>query len=170
MLPTSTLYNARPGWEAYGKTTATLVRKNYKVLLYIHTTKSLDPAASDSLIANMIFGVSSDCPWQDIPTVGIKHPTSSTCTRPDVRIVSTGLDSENTEILQAVGYDSQDREVVVDILCNSEGVTLFLHPCIDSTSTHGTGCTLSASLASQLGLEKSGAHKWRCAACPSQTL
>ena len=80
-------------------------------------------------------------------------------TRPDVRVVSTGLDSENTEILQAVGYDSQDREVVVDILCNSEGVTLFLHPCIDSTSTHGTGCMLSASLASQLGLEKSGAHK-----------
>ncbi|KAI0085951.1 Phosphomethylpyrimidine kinase-domain-containing protein [Irpex rosettiformis] len=75
--------------------------------------------------------------------------------RPDVRMVSTNFDGENTEILQAAGYDTQDCEVVVDVLRTPQRVALFLHPRVDSTSTHGTGCTLSAAIASQLAHGKS---------------
>ena len=47
-----------------------------------------------------------------------------------------------------------DGPVVVDVLCEQEeGVdvcTLFVRPYLDSNSTHGTGCTLSAALACAL--------------------
>ena len=45
--------------------------------------------------------------------------------------------------------DLFDGPVVVDILCEQEGVdvcTLFVRPYLDSNSTHGTGCMLSAAL------------------------
>ncbi|KAI0344983.1 hypothetical protein BDW22DRAFT_1390253 [Trametopsis cervina] len=70
--------------------------------------------------------------------------------RPDVRIVSSGLFDENTEILQSAEDPLVDREIVVDVLQDSEGPTLYLRPRIDSTSTHGTGCTLSAAIACEL--------------------
>lgn len=39
---------------------------------------------------------------------------------------------------------------VVDVLVTAGGVRRFTHPRIDSTSTHGTGCTLSAAIAAGL--------------------
>jgi hydroxymethylpyrimidine/phosphomethylpyrimidine kinase len=47
-----------------------------------------------------------------------------------------------------------DEPVVVDVLCEKEErecvFTLFVRPYLDSVSTHGTGCTLSAALACAL--------------------
>lgn len=41
-------------------------------------------------------------------------------------------------------------DVVVDVLVTADGVRRFEHPRIDTTSTHGTGCTLSAAIAAGL--------------------
>jgi len=72
------------------------------------------------------------------------------------------LPGANMEILfRAAGQDLavsvHDVPVVVDVLCEKEDdqggggdtgkCTLFVRPYLDSTSTHGTGCTLSAALA-----------------------
>ena len=52
--------------------------------------------------------------------------------------------------------DSLDVPVIVDVLCEVDGdgdvarFTLFVRPYLDSTSTHGTGCTLGAALACAL--------------------
>jgi hydroxymethylpyrimidine/phosphomethylpyrimidine kinase len=41
---------------------------------------------------------------------------------------------------------------VVDVLVTEDGVQRFEHPRLDSTSTHGTGCTLSAAITANLAL------------------
>ena len=41
-------------------------------------------------------------------------------------------------------------EIVVDVLVTADGAQRFTHPRIDTTSTHGTGCTLSAGVAAGL--------------------
>ena len=41
---------------------------------------------------------------------------------------------------------------VIDVLVRREGVRRFTHPRIETTSTHGTGCTLSAAIAAGLAL------------------
>ncbi len=43
-----------------------------------------------------------------------------------------------------------DGAEVVDVLVNAQGARPFRHARIDSTSTHGTGCTLSAAIAAGL--------------------
>jgi hydroxymethylpyrimidine/phosphomethylpyrimidine kinase len=40
---------------------------------------------------------------------------------------------------------------LVDLLVSSHGTRRFVHPRIDTRSTHGTGCTLSAAIAARLG-------------------
>jgi hydroxymethylpyrimidine/phosphomethylpyrimidine kinase len=73
----------------------------------------------------------------------------------DVRAVRHGLLGENMEILLA-GAEGRngvdyDPELVIDVLLERGGeTTLFVRPRIESTSTHGTGCTLSAAIASAL--------------------
>ncbi len=74
--------------------------------------------------------------------------------RPDVRVVSNSLYGENMEILQVSEEKLLSRDIVVDVLYNSDGATLYLRPRIDSTSTHGTGCTLSAALTCELSRGK----------------
>jgi hydroxymethylpyrimidine/phosphomethylpyrimidine kinase len=77
----------------------------------------------------------------------------------------------NMEILfQAAAQDPAVRDVpvVVDVLCEvisgggrgngEEKYTLFVRPYLDSTSTHGTGCTLSAALACALAHGKPRTH------------
>ncbi|KDQ59785.1 hypothetical protein JAAARDRAFT_33355 [Jaapia argillacea MUCL 33604] len=65
--------------------------------------------------------------------------------RAGVEVIRGSLLGENMEILQSV--EVPPVTLVVDILHQSDGATtLFLRPRIDSTSTHGTGCTLSAAL------------------------
>lgn len=59
---------------------------------------------------------------------------------------------ENMEILQK-DRGSVVRDLVVDVLCQRgvKTITLYLRPRLHTTSTHGTGCTLSAALACALG-------------------
>lgn len=65
-----------------------------------------------------------------------------------IPIIRHGLFEDNMEILQANAADLSSRTLVVDILRERDGTAaLFVRPRVDSTSTHGTGCTLSAALA-----------------------
>ncbi|KAF5349597.1 hypothetical protein D9756_008928 [Leucocoprinus leucothites] len=73
----------------------------------------------------------------------------------DVGVVKHGLLEENMEILLAGAKGREDvdlqPELVVDVLQERGGeTTLFVRPRIESTSTHGTGCTLSAAIACAL--------------------
>ncbi|KAL1665891.1 Phosphomethylpyrimidine kinase-domain-containing protein [Schizophyllum commune] len=67
---------------------------------------------------------------------------------PEVKRVPQGVFGENMEILQLAGDKPQVTELVVDILYQKDGATVFYRSRIDSQSTHGTGCTLSSALAS----------------------
>ena len=69
---------------------------------------------------------------------------------PDADVVRHGLFDENMEILQLRGEDDHSDQLAVDILLEGEDITLFVRPRIESTSTHGTGCTLSAAIAAEL--------------------
>ncbi|KAL7282905.1 hypothetical protein ACG7TL_002321 [Trametes sanguinea] len=71
--------------------------------------------------------------------------------RPDVTVVREELLADNMEILQVNEQDLTTRPLVVDVLKEAERTTLFVSPRIESMSTHGTGCTLSAVIASLLG-------------------
>lgn len=46
------------------------------------------------------------------------------------------------------------EEVVVDVLADKNGLRLFIGPKVNSTSTHGTGCTLSAALAANYAKQR----------------
>jgi len=46
-------------------------------------------------------------------------------------------------------------ETIVDVLVQSSGARRFTHERIDTTSTHGTGCTLSAAITAGLALGRS---------------
>ena len=75
-------------------------------------------------------------------------------TNPAISVYKYGLLDENMNILQ-VGCSEEDRisRLVVDVLqdsCGSGGAvetSIFIRPRIETTSTHGTGCTLSAAIA-----------------------
>ena len=43
-----------------------------------------------------------------------------------------------------------DGEIITDVLATPSGVTRFTHPRLATTSTHGTGCTLSAAITAGL--------------------
>lgn len=45
-------------------------------------------------------------------------------------------------------------DVVVDVLADRSGVRLFIGPRLESSSTHGTGCTLSAALAANYAKQR----------------
>jgi hydroxymethylpyrimidine/phosphomethylpyrimidine kinase len=80
----------------------------------------------------------------DVRRVSAEHP--------GIDIMDDGVLGENMEILLISEKDPSATEIVVDVLYHSEGnTTIFLRPRINSTSTHGTGCTLSAALACELG-------------------
>jgi len=69
-----------------------------------------------------------------------------------ILFVNDGILTENMEILEIADQDPSTLQLVVDVLHQRDDkTTLFLRPRIDSTSTHGTGCTLSAALACGLG-------------------
>lgn len=64
---------------------------------------------------------------------------------------------ENTEILQ-MGKTTGVTDLIVDVLCQRDvkTITLYPRPRLQSKSTHGTGCTLSAALACALGNGSTG--------------
>ena len=45
-----------------------------------------------------------------------------------------------------------DGDLVVDVLVDEAGAEIWRHPKLDTTSTHGTGCTLSSAIAAGLAL------------------
>ena len=51
-----------------------------------------------------------------------------------------------------------DGDAVVDVLVTRDGTRRFSHPRIKTTSTHGTGCTLSAAIAAGLALDRPLEH------------
>jgi hydroxymethylpyrimidine/phosphomethylpyrimidine kinase len=50
------------------------------------------------------------------------------------------------------GHLPDDGGALTDVLVTPEGIRRFTHPRLDTTSTHGTGCTLSAAVAAGLAL------------------
>ncbi|KAF7353841.1 hypothetical protein MVEN_01069700 [Mycena venus] len=67
----------------------------------------------------------------------------------ELRVVRDGLYGDNMEIL--IVNAPQATNIVLDVLCEADGpTTVLVRPRIYSTSTHGTGCTLSAALACTL--------------------
>ena len=70
---------------------------------------------------------------------------------PEVKVIKQNIPGENMEIL-IVGSPNYDTlDLVVDILHQKDGQkTMFVRPRIESSSTHGTGCTLSSAIAAQL--------------------
>ena len=75
--------------------------------------------------------------------------------RTEVTVVRENFLDDNMEILQVNEKDIESRALVVDVLREGDKVTLFVSPRIDSTSTHGTGCTLAAVIASVLSKDES---------------
>ena len=75
-------------------------------------------------------------------------------TNPAISIYKYGLLDENMNILQVRrSEEDQISQLIIDVLqdsCGSGGAvetSIFIRPRIESTSTHGTGCTLSAAIA-----------------------
>ncbi|KAI0317477.1 Phosphomethylpyrimidine kinase-domain-containing protein [Amylostereum chailletii] len=86
--------------------------------------------------------------------VGAAEVARTIARRPDVVVDRDGILGENMEILLALGSERRlgGAGLVVDVLCERGApTTVFVRPRLDSTSTHGTGCTLSAALACALG-------------------
>jgi hydroxymethylpyrimidine/phosphomethylpyrimidine kinase len=50
------------------------------------------------------------------------------------------------------GHLAAQDGTLTDVLVTPEGVRHFTHPCLETTSTHGTGCTLSAAVTAGLAL------------------
>ncbi|KAJ6500752.1 Phosphomethylpyrimidine kinase-domain-containing protein [Mycena sanguinolenta] len=68
---------------------------------------------------------------------------------PEVSILRDGLYGDDMEILSV--NTPPPTSLVIDVLCEADGpTTVFVRPRIESTSTHGTGCTLSAAIACAL--------------------
>lgn len=78
-------------------------------------------------------------------SINFSNVQAASIQRPDLRIIRVGLLGKNMEILQVAEAHLSDQ-LVVDVLQIADQTTLYLHPRIDSTSTHGTGCTLSAAI------------------------
>ncbi|PPQ78359.1 hypothetical protein CVT25_011642 [Psilocybe cyanescens] len=72
---------------------------------------------------------------------------------PELKVIKQGLLGDNMEIL-LVNYPDiaiNSLELVADVLYHKSGeTTMFVRPHIESSSTHGTGCTLSSAIASEL--------------------
>ena len=62
------------------------------------------------------------------------------------RLIALGA---KAALIKGGHVDSEDDSTVIDLLYDGE-FTLFSHPRIATTSTHGTGCTLSAAITAQL--------------------
>lgn len=83
----------------------------------------------------------------------------------NIKVIKQNLPGENMEILYGTSHNLSNMQLVVDVLHQKCGqTTMFVRPCIESSSTHGTGCTLSSSIASELA---KGASCTSCLTCVS---
>ncbi|KAJ3514035.1 hypothetical protein NLJ89_g2606 [Agrocybe chaxingu] len=72
---------------------------------------------------------------------------------PEIDVIGECILGENMEILLAASPNATGpaTRLVVDVLVQQNGVkAMFVHPRIESTNTHGTGCTLSSAIACEL--------------------
>ncbi|CAA7260924.1 unnamed protein product [Cyclocybe aegerita] len=72
---------------------------------------------------------------------------------PKIDVVGECILGEHMEILLRASPNTTGSaiQLVVDVLVQQDGVkAMFVHPRIESTSTHGTGCTLSSAIACEL--------------------
>ncbi|KAJ6606148.1 Phosphomethylpyrimidine kinase-domain-containing protein [Mycena vulgaris] len=111
----------------------------------IESLEDMLSAASDLLSrgprAVLLKGGHMTATFADLDALAHAHP--------ELRVTREGLYAENMEILAVNG--PQHETLVVDVLCEAGGLaTVLSRPRIKSTSTHGTGCTLSAAIASAL--------------------
>ncbi|EIW85637.1 hypothetical protein CONPUDRAFT_118575 [Coniophora puteana RWD-64-598 SS2] len=84
-------------------------------------------------------------------TVRLSDLETARAEDPSIAVISDDSFSDDVEILRVSERDPNGVDFVVDVLCQIDGgVTLFPRPRLDSTSTHGTGCTLSAAIACEL--------------------
>lgn len=90
-------------------------------------------------------------------TTTITDVNAVVTSHPAVQVVRGGLLGENMEILQIAERDVSDIPLVVDVLHDGTQTVLYIRPRIDSTSTHGTGCTLSAAIVCALSR---GVDRW----------
>ncbi|KAF8162743.1 thiamine biosynthesis protein [Crassisporium funariophilum] len=86
---------------------------------------------------------------EDVDAVHVKHP--------EVKVVKQSLHGDNMEILLAGNsgqYSYDVSELVVDVLHELRGGsrTMFIRPRVKSSSTHGTGCTLSSAIACEVAM------------------
>ena len=89
-------------------------------------------------------------------TVSIQDVNRVSAQRPDILVIRDGLLGENMEILQIAEEDLGAKPLVADVLAVADALALFVRPRVETTSTHGTGCTLSAALACALSRGKNG--------------
>ncbi|KAI6107025.1 Phosphomethylpyrimidine kinase-domain-containing protein, partial [Pisolithus croceorrhizus] len=85
--------------------------------------------------------------------INISREEISRVVSPDIEVNRDFIFDQNVEILLAHNSANAMNEFVVDVLfIKSEGkAILYPRPRLVSSSTHGTGCTLSAALACALG-------------------
>ncbi|TIB36761.1 hypothetical protein E3P84_00814 [Wallemia ichthyophaga] len=122
----------------------------------------------------------------DFGDVGdVTNPTNVTVHGETFAAAATNNDSTNTATAYVLDtyaqlrgnpstqgtHKSGEERLVVDILYQRpQGhLDIFIHPFVSSTSTHGTGCTLSAALAAYLGGSRSGSSR-DTSACTRMTM
>ncbi|MDZ5810605.1 bifunctional hydroxymethylpyrimidine kinase/phosphomethylpyrimidine kinase [Halorubrum sp. AD140] len=76
---------------------------------------------------------------------GIDPAEDATARKAGDRLIEMGADAA----LVTGGHGDDDS--VRDVLVTPEGVSAFVHPRIDAAATHGSGCSLSAAIAANLG-------------------
>ncbi|KZT74039.1 hypothetical protein DAEQUDRAFT_660774 [Daedalea quercina L-15889] len=87
-------------------------------------------------------------------TANMNEVKSISAAHPEIHVVHEGLLGENMEILQVSEEDPSVKGLVIDVLQQADSTTLFVQPHVESSSTHGTGCTLSSALACALARGK----------------
>ncbi|XP_006458686.1 hypothetical protein AGABI2DRAFT_183659 [Agaricus bisporus var. bisporus H97] len=118
---------------------------------FINTVEDMISAASRMILvfasgAVLIKGGHINASVEEIRSLEEKNP--------QIRVIRQGLLGDNMEIL-LISMERIDAAVypglVVDVLQERGGeTTLFVRPRVESASTHGTGCTLSAAIACSL--------------------
>lgn len=122
------------------------------VLDPVMVAKSGDPLLADDAVETLRFAL---IPLATLVTPNLpelERLTGLPIEAEDERILAArslqGREDSRPAVLAKGGHGEGDR--VVDLLITEDEVARFVHPRIDTTSTHGTGCTLSSAVAARL--------------------